>query len=115
LSAAKPAGVWKTVVRPLLLVFLLLVSYYSFALVAVIHGDAALELKSPTSGNFVTGGVESLVKGVSTADKASQLVRVGAKGTISADRDGYLYFFANDSAFAYSNNEGFVEVMIARA
>ncbi|WP_417069782.1 DUF2235 domain-containing protein [Niveibacterium terrae] len=85
-----------------------------FALVAAIHPDLALELKNPTAGNFVSGEVESLVRGVGHVDTQSQLIVTGQQAEITIEKDGFLYFFANDSAFAYSNNSGFLDVLITR-
>lgn len=85
-----------------------------FALVAAIHDDVALELKNPTTGNFVTGAAESFIRGVTRADAAAQLIALGPTAECTVDRDGFLYFFANDSAFAYSNNAGCLDVRIVR-
>lgn len=85
-----------------------------FALIAAVNEDVALELKNPTSGNFVTGGMESFVRGVGRVDAASQLQATGLLCELTADRDGFLYFFANDSAFAYSNNSGYLDVTVSR-
>ena len=86
-----------------------------FALIAAIHTDVALELKNSTDGNFVIGEIASVKTGVTNIDTDSQLVATGLQSEIAVARDGFLYFFANDSAFAYSNNNGFLDVTITRS
>jgi uncharacterized protein (DUF2235 family) len=85
-----------------------------FALIAAIYGDPSLEARNPDSGNFVTGNMESLRKGVGDVDAKSQLTVVGRCALLETKVDGYLYLFANDSAFAYSNNSGFLSVRVLR-
>lgn len=85
-----------------------------FALVAALHSDESLELKNPVTDNMVFGAAESFVRGVARVDGESRLISTGAEGEILADRKGILYFFANDSAFAYANNSGYLDVRITR-
>ncbi|MBL8439234.1 MAG: DUF2235 domain-containing protein [Zoogloeaceae bacterium] len=85
-----------------------------FALIAAVHPDPGLELKNPSAGNMVFGLAESFVRSVAKVDNASQLLATGALGELAVQKDGYLYFFANDSAFAYSNNSGFLDVRVTR-
>ncbi len=85
-----------------------------FTLIAAIHPDADLEAKNPTTHNMVTGGVESVFRGVSRTDGQAQLAAVGRRGKITVERDGFLYLFANDSPFAYGNNSGYLDAQIKR-
>jgi uncharacterized protein (DUF2235 family) len=85
-----------------------------FALIAAVHADADLEARNPDAANMLTGAFESGTHRVGAIDDASQLVRVGRQGQITADRDGYLYLFANDAAFAYSNNSLSVTATLQR-
>ena len=57
---------------------------------------------------------ETLGHAVKKQDAESQLVSVGAQGSIEVDRDGYLYLFANDAAWAYDNNSGAITAIIER-
>ncbi|MBL8446975.1 MAG: DUF2235 domain-containing protein [Zoogloeaceae bacterium] len=85
-----------------------------FALIAAVHADPGLELKNPSAGNMVFGIAESFARGVGKIDDASQLTATGDSCELAVRKDGYLYFFANDSAFAYSNNSGFLDVRVTR-
>lgn len=85
-----------------------------FTLIAAVHADAGLEARNPDSGNFVTGSMESLRKGVSQVDRQSQLAPIGTGAELSPVADGHLYFYANDSPFAYSNNSGFLTATVQR-
>lgn len=86
-----------------------------FCLIACVHKDPTLESRNPDAGNMVTGILQSLTHSVGTHDAESQLVGVGQEGHIEPDRDGYLYLFANDSAWAYSNNSGYLTVKVRRS
>lgn len=85
-----------------------------FTLIAAVHAKMDLEIKNPMSSNFFTGEIESIVRQVGRIDEESQLKATGVAGELSVERDGYLYFFANDSAFAYGNNSGFLDVSVRR-
>lgn len=85
-----------------------------FALVAEVHPDLALELRNPTSDNVLAGEVQSLVRGVGHVDREAQKAVTGLEGDLAVEKDGFLYLFANDSAFAYSNNSGFLDVVVSR-
>ena len=52
----------------------------------------------------------------STAERSSPSTHGSSSAmvAVTADRDGFLYFFANDSAFAYSNNSGYLDVTVSR-
>jgi len=47
-------------------------------------------------------------------DEEKNLFHIGLGDTITADRDGYLYLFANDLKQKYGNNEGAIVVTITR-
>ena len=85
-----------------------------FCLIACVHPSPGLESRNPDAGNLVVGVVESLTHTVSKIDDQSQLVEVGEQSEITVDRDGYLYLFANATAWAYSNNSGSLTVIIRR-
>lgn len=86
-----------------------------FALIAAAYHDSRLEARNPASGNFLTGITESYARQVGKIDQESQLqVIAGATATLNIVHDGYLYFFANDAKFAYSNNSGALELHITR-
>jgi len=85
-----------------------------FALIAAVHSDSGLEGNNPDSGNFMLGIFESIREGVSNIDDKSQLVSIGCNGLLTPNTSGYLYFFANDAPFAYSNNSGYLTVKITR-
>lgn len=85
-----------------------------FALIAVVHGAPDLEARNSHGGGVIVGAFESWRDQVAKIDAASQCVRIGKAGDVTVGADGYLYAFANDSAFAYDNNAGFLEVTIQR-
>lgn len=85
-----------------------------FCLVACIHPDAALEVHNPNAGNMLDGVIQNLMHSIGKFDEESQLTGVGADGTLDITKDGYLYFFANDVPWAYSNNSGYLTVGITR-
>ena len=85
-----------------------------FRLIAAIHPDGGLEAQNPDSANTLVSGLEALSHRVSHCDDASQLVPVGADGTFTAQRDGYLYLFVNDAAFAYGNNSRRLTATVTR-
>lgn len=86
-----------------------------FSLIAAVHPSADLESHNPSAGNLLGGMVESLTKRIGKFDGESQLVDVGRPGSeLVVDRDGYLYFFANDVSGAYANNMGYLRLSISR-
>ncbi|WP_181880975.1 DUF2235 domain-containing protein [Crenobacter cavernae] len=85
-----------------------------FCLVACVNADATLESHNPDAGNAVTGMIQSLTHSVDRFDENSQLQAVGKSAELQIDRDGYLYLFANDASWAYSNNSGSLIVTITR-
>jgi uncharacterized protein (DUF2235 family) len=85
-----------------------------FALIAAVHGGEDLEAKNPDTVNFVGGFFESLRHSVGAMDEDSQLVTIGSAGNITVNRNGFLYLFANDTTFAYSNNSLYVTVDVTR-
>jgi hypothetical protein len=42
------------------------------------------------------------------------LVSVGVQGSIAVDRNGYLFLFANDAAWAYNNTSGHIKAITER-
>jgi hypothetical protein len=42
------------------------------------------------------------------------LVSVGLQGSIAVDRNGYLFLFANDAAWAYNNTSGYIKAITER-
>jgi uncharacterized protein (DUF2235 family) len=83
-----------------------------FRLIAAVHPSPVLESKNPH--NVVSGVLQSLIKSVSGIDDESDLTAIGANGDIEVKRDGFLYLFANDAAWAYSNNHGELTVTVQR-
>jgi len=83
-----------------------------FYLIACIHPTPELEAHNPK--NMLEGIFKILVRGLGKFDKASQLTGVGADSTLNVDKDGYLYFFANDALWAYSNNSGYLTVTVTK-
>ena len=85
-----------------------------FCLIACIHHDAALEAHNPSAGNMLTGILQSLTHTIAKFDRESQLAGIGTTGTLDIAKDGYMYLFANDTPWAYSNNSGYLRVEIKR-
>jgi hypothetical protein len=85
-----------------------------FALIAAMHPRPDLEAHNPDSGNMFTGLVESTIRSVSRVDGECRLLPTPSGSEIEVNETGFLYFFANDSAFAYSNNSGFLAVTVTR-
>ena len=86
-----------------------------FCLMAAVHPSRTLEFQYvDTTGGLTDLVVETLDRAVKKRDAESQLVSVGAQGSIAVDRDGFLYLFANDAAWAYDNNSGHLKVIIER-
>jgi hypothetical protein len=86
-----------------------------FCLIAAVHPSHTLEFQHSDAINGLTDFVvETLGRSVKKHDAESQLVSVGAQGSIEVDRDGSLYLFANDAAWAYANNSGSIKAIIER-
>jgi hypothetical protein len=86
-----------------------------FCLIAAVHPSRMLEFQHSDTTNGLTDlVVETLGHAVKKQDAASQMVSVGAQGSIEGDRDGDLYLFANDAAWAYDNNSGAIKAIIER-
>ncbi len=85
-----------------------------FSLVAAIHPRPDLEANNPDSENLLSGLIESTINGVARIDDESSLVATPNGCEIEIIEPGFLYFFANDSSFAYGNNSGFLSVEITR-
>jgi hypothetical protein len=86
-----------------------------FCLIAAVHRSRTLEFQHADATNVLTDFmVETLGRAVKKQDAASQLVSVGAQGSITVDGNGYLYLFANDAAWAYDNNSGHIKAIIER-
>ena len=85
-----------------------------FSLVAAIHPRPDLEANNPDSENMLTGLIESAINGVARIDDESSLVATPNGCEIEIIEPGFLYFFANDSAFSYGNNSGFLMVEVTR-
>jgi hypothetical protein len=85
-----------------------------FSLIAAVHQEPGLESKNPTAHNFFTGVFQSVTRSFGEADDQSDLTDIGTEGVIEVAKDGYLYLFANDATFTYSNNHGAVNVTIER-
>ncbi len=85
-----------------------------FSLVAAIHPRPDLEANNPDSENVLSGLIESTISGVARIDDESSLLPTPNDSEIEIQEAGYLYFFANDSAFAYGNNSGFLTVEVTR-
>ena len=85
-------------------------------LVAAVHEDPGLESNNPNAGNIFTGVVEALIHPVSQIDAESQLVAVTGEGKLElqVQKNGFLYFFANDTPWSYCNNNGYLTVQILR-
>jgi len=84
------------------------------SLVAAIHPRPDLEANNADSENMLTGLIESAVSGVARVDDESSLIATPNGCEIEITEPGFLYFFANDSAFAYGNNRGFLSVEVTR-
>jgi hypothetical protein len=80
------------------------------------HPTTARGFTETVNGNLKRADfvVETLGRSVKKHDAESQLVSVGAQGSIEVDRDGSLYRFANDAAWAYANNSGSIKAIIER-
>jgi hypothetical protein len=85
-----------------------------FSLIAAVHPSPGLGDHKRTDRNFFSGWIQSMEHGVGTCDGQSDLVSVGAGKVVEVGTAGYLYLFANDAPFAYSNNHGAVMVTIER-
>ena len=86
-----------------------------FCLIAAVHPSRTLEFQHSDATNGLTDlVVETLGRAIKKQDAESQLISVGAQGSIVVDRDGYLYLFANDAAWAYDNNSGSIKAIIER-
>jgi len=85
-----------------------------FCLIAAVHASPALEGQNPNESSLVTGLIKSFAHDVGEIDEASQLVQLGTQASLRIERDGHLYLFANDVAWAYSNNSGCLQVQIIR-
>jgi glutathione S-transferase len=85
-----------------------------FSLVAAIHPLPDLEANNPDSENMITGLIESAINGVARIDEESTLVATPHGCETEIVEPGFLYFFANDSAFSYGNNTGFLMVEVTR-
>jgi Uncharacterized alpha/beta hydrolase domain (DUF2235) len=85
-----------------------------FSLIAAVHPSHRLEFEQADTNMVTDFFVETLGHSIRNCDRQSQMVNVGAQGSIEVDRDGYLYLFANDTAWAYDNNIGAVNVTIER-
>lgn len=85
-----------------------------FSLIGAVHASPALEAHNPNERSLVTGLLKSFAHDVGEIDEASQLVLLGTQASFSIDHDGHLYFFANDVAWAYSNNSGCLQVQLSR-
>ena len=85
-----------------------------FSLVAAIHPRPDLEASNADTENMLTGLIESAVGGVARVDDESSLIATPNGCEIEVSEPGFLYFFANDSAFAYGNNSGFLSIELSR-
>lgn len=85
-----------------------------FALIAAVHPLPDLEGSNPASENMLTGFLESAISGVARIDAESALLATSDGCELEIAEPGFLYFFANDSAFAYANNSGFLAVEVTR-
>jgi len=85
-----------------------------FSLVAAIHPRPDLEANNPDSDNMFAGLIESAISGVARIDDESSLIPTPNGSEIEVLEPGFLYFFANDSAFSYGNNNGFLKVEVTR-
>lgn len=84
------------------------------SLVAAVHPLPDLEASNPASENMLTGLVESAISGVARIDDESSLIATPDGCEIEIIEPGFLYFFANDSAFAYADHRGFLNVEVTR-
>ena len=85
-----------------------------FSLVAAVHPLPDLEASNPASENMFTGLLESAISGVARIDDESSLIAIPDGREIEIIEPGFLYFFANDSAFAYADHSGFLNVAVTR-
>lgn len=85
-----------------------------FCLVACIHPDASLEVHNTNAGNMLEGICQSLMHTIRKFDNESQLIDIGTASTLNITHDGYMYLFANDAPWAYSNNSGYLTVEVTR-
>lgn len=85
-----------------------------FSLIAAVHPSHRLEFEQADTNMMTDLFVETFSHSIKKCDAASQLVNIGAQGSLEVDRDGYLYLFANDAAWAYDNNIGAIRVTIER-
>jgi uncharacterized protein (DUF2235 family) len=85
-----------------------------FSLIAAVHESPSLELRNPTAQSLFSGAIQSLVHSFGDTDKQSDLTNIGTDGELEVGKDGFLYLFANDAAFAYSNNHGALRVTVNR-
>ena len=85
-----------------------------FALIAAIHPRPDLEAHNPYFESMLAGLVESAISGVARIDDESSLVATPNGCEIEIEEPGFLYFFANDSAYSYGNNTGFLMVEVTR-
>jgi glutathione S-transferase/uncharacterized protein (DUF2235 family) len=85
-----------------------------FALIAAIHPRPDLEAHNPDFESMLAGLVESAISGVARIDDESSLVATPNGCEIEIEEPGFLYFFANDSAYSYGNNTGFLMVEVTR-
>src|SRR5581483_3818287 len=85
-----------------------------FSLVAAVHPSHRLEFEQADTNMLTDLFVEIVSHPIKRCDAQSQLVNIGEQGSIEVDRDGYLYLFANDAAWAYDNNIGSVTATIRR-
>lgn len=85
-----------------------------FSLIAALHASASLEARNPHETHLLTGFAKSFVHDVGEVDEASQLALLGRNGSFETARDGHLYLFANDVAWAYSNNHGCLRLVVHR-
>lgn len=86
-----------------------------FSLVACVHpNDSSLEKMTPESGNVASGLVESLKKKIYKIDCKSQISNIGGHAVLKIESYGFLYFFANDTAFSYGNNSGGISAVVTR-
>lgn len=84
-----------------------------FSLIGAVNPSDGLESNNPTAKHLVTGMFQCLKNSVSEIDQGSELFNV-SKGDIRVTKSGYLYLFANDSAFAYANNHGALQATVTR-
>jgi hypothetical protein len=85
-----------------------------FCLIAAVHPSRVLQFEVLNDANGPTDFLLALERTVKHCDDESQLVAISEQGSITVDRDGYLYLFANDTPGFYANNDGEVEATIKR-